>query len=720
MRHTLTPRKGQLDTFEASSEHLTAGYNAASSEMIAEALEMCWPIRDLSDEYPDPVLVAYQLKSLNVDASTLVSALLGSDVSAIESPQEIIASKFDAETAGLIDHVRRINEFRVSTYGSGNAPGAQDQVELLRRLLLSLTDDIRAILVKLAYRTQRLHMLPGFPESQARAIAQETLDIFAPLANRLGLGQIKWEMEDLCFRTLEPAAYKRLAKALEESRASRETYIRDFVSDCERRLDEHAFGDFKVFGRPKHIYSIWRKMKNKRIEFKDLFDVRAVRILVSSEQDCYAALGIVHSAWKPITREFDDYIAKPKENSYQSLHTAVVGPLGKPVEIQIRTYQMDQEAELGIAAHWSYKEGSEADAQLLNSINGLRQLLDDTDETLVEDYRQQVEADRVYVITPKGDVVNLINGSTPLDLAYHIHSDVGHRCRGAKVNGSIIPLTTKLTNGDQVEILTTREPSPSRDWLNKSLGFLQSSRARSKVRAWFNVQDLEQHLHDGRAILDRELRRAHSSIPIEKLTRALKFEKPADLYVALARNETSASQLATVLNQLEAPKKPELLPQGKSVERTKRNTGDISVSGVGSLLTQIANCCKPVPYDSIVGFITKGKGVSIHRADCSNILSLTEDLQARLIEVEWGDESSASYQVDLVIVAYDRQGLLRDVSTVLANEKVNVIGVNTASNLEDQTADMKLSIYVDTIESLSVVMEKLRVLRNVQSVQRVI
>ena len=720
MRHTLTPLKGQLDTFEASKEHLTTGYDEASSALITEALTLCWPLRELSEEYPDPVLVAYQLKSLNIDAPTLVSALLGTDVCARELPQESIESKFDAETLSLIDHVRRLNAFRISATGSGNAPGAQDQVEMLRRMLLSLSDDIRAILVKLTYRTQRLHLLPGYPEHYARAIAEETLDIFAPMANRLGLGQIKWEMEDLCFRTLEPVAYKRLAKALEESRASRETYIQDFVADCERRLEEHSFEVYKVFGRPKHIYSIWRKMKNKRIEFKDLFDVRAVRILVSSEQDCYAALGVVHSAWKPITREFDDYIAKPKENSYQSLHTAVVGPQGKPVEIQIRTYKMDQEAELGIAAHWSYKEGGQADTQLLSSINGLRQLLDDTDDILVEDYRQQVGTDRVYVITPKGDVVNLVSGSTPLDLAYHIHSDVGHRCRGAKINGSIVPLTTTLTNGDQVEILTTREPSPSRDWLNKSLGFLQSSRARSKVRAWFNVQDLEQHLQDGRAILDRELRRAHSNIPIDKLTRAMKFEKSNDLYVALARNETSASQLATVLNQLEAPKKPEFVSQGKSVNRAKRSTDDISVSGVGSLLTQIANCCMPVPYDSIVGFITKGKGVSIHRADCTNILSLTEDLQARLIEVEWGDESSASYQVDLVIIAYDRQGLLRDVSTVLANEKVNVIGVNTASNLDDQTAEMKLSIYIDTIETLSVVMEKLRVLRNVQSVLRVI
>ncbi len=721
MRHTLTPTQDQFDTQSRAVESLAAGFTGADRELIERAVNLYWPLRDQPSTYPDSLLVAMQLNALRVDASTLAAALLGSDICHRECPIETLREHFEEQTVALVEHVRRLNEFRVESADQVSSLGTRDRAEMLRRMLLSMVGDIRAIVVKLAFRTQRLHMLNQYPVDKARRVADETLEVFAPLANRLGLGQLKWEMEDMCFRTLEPQAYKRVAGALEESRADRETYVVNFVAECEQQLRTAGFAGATVFGRPKHIYSIWKKMRDKRVEFQDLFDVRAIRILMDSVAECYAVLGIVHSTWQPISREFDDYIANPKDNGYQSLHTAVIGPQGKAVEVQIRTRQMDQDAELGVAAHWSYKEGTSLDKQLHSSINSLRQLLDNNDDAeLLEGFSQQVNADRVYVFTPKGDVLDLVAGSTPLDFAYHVHSEIGHRCRGAKINGSIVPLTSQLRNGDQVEVLTTREPSPSRDWLNRSLGYLHSSRARSKVRAWFNVQDHEQHLIDGRAVLDRELRRAHSNVPIDTIAGELGFEKASDLYVALARNDITATHLATLIGTLEAPTTQADYPQFRGTPKTSTRSDQINVYGVGSLLTQMANCCKPVPPDAIVGYITQGRGVSIHRADCNNMLNLPDEGQARLIEVEWGEESSDNYLVDIAIVAYDRQGLLRDVSTVLANDKVNVVGVNTTSHLDDQIAEMKISAYVSSMDVLVGAMDKLRRLRNVQTVRRVI
>lgn len=721
MRHALTPEQEQLESLPNAIQALTKDYPSEQRALITQAVQMYWSVRDQSTQYPDSLLVALQLRALKADASTLVSALLGSDVCAHEFSSTQLAEHFDASTVALVSGVRRLNEFEIGSLEFDRSVVASDKAEKLRRMLLSMVSDIRAVLVKLSFRTQRLSSLAGYPPDEARLLAQETLEIFAPLANRLGLGQLKWEMEDLCFRVLEPVAYKRTASALEESRAAREQYILGFVGDFQNSLLEAGFDQATVFGRPKHIYSIWKKMRSKNIEFEDLFDVRAVRVLVGSVQECYGVLGLAHTAWQPITREFDDYIASPKENGYQSLHTAIIGPQGKSVEIQIRTVDMDSEAELGFAAHWSYKEGSSPDQQLQKSVNSLRQFLDDTDDdSLLEGFSQQFRSERVYVFTPKGDVFDLVAGSTPLDFAYHVHSQIGHRCRGAKINGSIVPLTTQLQNGDQVEVLTTREGSPSRDWLNKSLGYLHSSRSRSKVRAWFNMEDHEQHLTDGRAILDRELRRAHASTSIERLSRQFNLEKNADFFVALARNDISASQLATTINLLESPppEAPKLKQKDNGV--AKNSADQVSVQGVGSLLTQIANCCKPVPHDSIVGFITQGKGVSVHRADCNNILSLPDEKRVRLIEVAWGDDSAAQYLVEIIVTAYDRQGLLRDVSTVLANEKVNVVGVNTVSHIEDQIAEMKLSVYIANIHTLAGLLDKLRQLRNVQSAERVI
>lgn len=725
MRHTLTPEHEQFATLERAQSLLSEGYVEERRRLVEHAVALYWPHRQSAPTI-DALLVAARLRTLNVDAETLVAAILGTaacaaacDRATLEASLERYASPSELSyVINLVESTRKLNT--LSLIPNVNAQiGSRTQTESLRRMLFSVVSDVRAILIKLAVRIQELYLLEEHEDDHAQRMARESLEIYAPLANRLGLGQIKWELEDLCFRVLEPRAYKRVAGALEESRASRESYIRNFVADFDERLAHEGFDKVLVVGRPKHIYSIWKKMRNKRIEFHDLFDIRAIRVLVDSIQECYAVLGVAHSSWQPITREFDDYIAHPKENGYRSLHTAVIGPQGKPVEIQIRTRDMDSEAELGFAAHWRYKEGIEEDSTLQKQINGLRQLLADSDdESLIEDLTQTLKADRVFVFTPKGDVVDMVAGSTPLDFAYQVHSEVGHRCRGAKVNGSIVSLTTVLNSGDQVEVLTTREPSPSRDWLNRSLGYLYTSRARAKVRAWFNVQDHEQHLNDGRVILDRELKRAHSVQPIDRIAQVLKFDKPADLYVALARNELTSSQLSATINQLDAPveHRPVTLPDRRKKHRPRDD--QINIVGVGNLMTQIANCCKPVPYDRIVGYITQGRGVSVHRADCSNMLNIDESRQHRLIEVEWGDQQDADYQVEIRVRAVDRQGLLRDVSTVLANQQVNVVAMHTESDVEHQTADLRISLLVDSLQTLNSVTDKIRQLRNVQTVWR--
>jgi len=718
VKHTFSADDDLFGSIESTVEHLGAGCTRNQTIQLKQAVEVFWQYRHLPTHYPNALHVAGQLKGMRADVPTLIATLLGNDVLGRELAVETVNEKFGNEIAELTRQVRWLNELSIHDTNMGSGFGSRNQPEMLRRMLLSMVEDIRVVLVKLAYRTQRLYELVRADKPMKNLIAGETLSIYAPLANRLGLGQLKWELEDVAFRILEPHAYKRIASALEENRAAREQYVQLFVADLSSRLQTHSLSTASVFGRPKHIYSIWKKMRSKRIEFNDLFDVRAVRVLVDDITECYGVLGIVHTAWQPIGREFDDYIAHPKPNGYQSLHTAVVGPAGRAVEVQIRTREMDDEAENGVAAHWAYKEGGTADATLQRSIDALRQLLEDSDDALIEGFSQQLDSERVYVFTPKGEVIDLVKGATPLDFAYHVHSEIGHRCRGCKVNGSIVSLTYQLQNGDRVEVLTTREPGPSRDWLNKSLGYLQSSRARGKVKAWFNTQDHAQHLADGRAILDRELKRLKSgNIAIETIAKRLKFDKQTDLFAALGRNEVTVSQIAGAIDHLNAPEK-KLLDIDVAALKPSRRKDEISVRGVGNLLTNIATCCQPVPHDNIVGFITRSKGVSIHRVTCTNMLNLPEDDRQRLIEVEWGTQSTDQYPVDIVIVAYDRVGLLRDVSTVTANSKADVIAVNTLSNPEDQTAEMKISVLVSNMQELNNLMEQIRQLRNVSSVER--
>ncbi len=714
MKHTFSADESALETLESTQAYLTDNCTRNQALIIRRAVEHAWEIKDQATGYPDPFHVASQLKHMRADVPIIVSALFGTDISTKNHSIDFIHEHYGQEIAQMTRGVRWLNELEISdAFGSG------DQAETLRRMVLSMVEDVRVVLVKLAFRTQRLYNFVKSGSERSLSVAQETLTIYAPLANRLGLGQLKWELEDIAFKIVEPQAYKRIAGALEENRSARETYITDFVADLNNRVDTQGVVNAQVFGRPKHIYSIWKKMRDKRIEFSDLFDVRAVRVLVDDLSQCYSVLGIAHSSWQPISREFDDYIANPKDNGYRSLHTAVIGPGGKPVEIQIRTRSMDDDAENGVAAHWAYKEGSPVDTNLQKGINALRQLLeDDDDENLVEGFTQQLDSQRAYVFTPKGEVIDMTKGATPLDFAYHIHSQIGHRCRGAKVNGRIVPLTYVLNNGDQVEVLTTREPAPSRDWLNKSLGYLNSSRARGKVRAWFNLQDHDQHVADGRVILDRELKRFKaSSIAIETLVKRLKFDKPNELFAAIGRNEVTVSQIVGAIDHLAEPvKRPQELVKPA---RPDRSSGAVQVRGVGNLLTQIAPCCQPVPPDSIVGFITRGKGVTIHRADCSNILNLRESEVGRLVDVDWGDNDTSRYHVEIQVRAFDRHGLLRDVSTALSTLNVDVVSVNTLSDQTEQTADMKIGMHVSNTGELATVMDKIRQLRNVQGVERV-
>ncbi len=726
MRHSYDPDLTRLSTANGAVQYLGQGCTDDQLVALKKSVDLVAGISG-SDTLSERCEAAALLKELGSDHDTVIAALFGGRTARLGLSLEALAGVFGPQQTLLIKNVRWLNSFIVAGSAQTTTQPSQKegQAERIRQLILVMVEDVRAILIKLAFRVCRLKRLlnESSPEalSNAENVARETLDVYAPLANRLGVAQLKWQLEDLSFRLLDPTTYKRIAKSLEERREDREKYIGDFVALLKQKLDDAGPENIDVVGRPKHLYSIWRKIQRKRVEVSDLFDVRAVRVLVDSLQDCYAVLGVVHSSWQHLPGEFDDYIANTKENGYQSLHTAIVGPQGKAVEIQIRTRDMDAEAELGIAAHWRYKEGSGQDTRLQKSINSLRSLLDqkeDNDENMLETFVTDVFADRVYVFTPTGEVIDLPANSTPLDFAYHVHTEIGHRCRGAKLNGRIVQLGHRLNSGDQVEILTGKLANPSRDWMNKSLGFLQTSRARGKVRAWFNVRDQESHLDDGKSIVDREMKRLNArELDLDSIVSKLSFDKADNLYIAVGRGDVSHSKIATAINKLLAP---DLRVNPKQRTRAPRRSSEdtIQVAGVGSLLTQMAACCNPVPYDPIVGFITRGKGVTVHRRDCNNILNLRSQEQLRLVEVDWGGESIGEYQASLELVAYDRQGLLRDITSSITNAGVTVSALNTRTDDSDLTAHMNVTVNINGIEQLVALMEKLRQLRNVISVER--
>jgi len=597
---------------------------------------------------------------------------------------------------------------------------AVKQSEALRKMLLAVVSDVRLVLVRIAEQLHRMRRAKTMPHDEQLAAAIETREIYAPLANRLGVWQFKWELEDLAFRFLDPDKYRAIANALHEKRAQRERFI-DRVQLTLR--DELKKQDIvaEISGRPKHIYSIWRKMQRKDRGLEALFDIRAVRVLVDDVKDCYAALGAVHNLWPYLPGEFDDYIANPKGNDYQSLHTAVVGPQGKTVEIQIRSHDMHRQAELGVAAHWRYKEGGSSTAAFDQKIRFLRQLLEpsDDDQDLLAQIRDDVFEDRVYAISPKGDVVELPAGATPLDFAYYVHTQVGHRCRGAKINGRIVPLTHRVNNGDQVEIITGSQSQPSRDWLSPKLGYLASARSRAKVRNWFRQQDRDQHQRQGREILDRELSRLNvRDVATDEIARQLKHKTTDSLCVSLGAGDLTSASIATALQHIRGTESPGKRRPRRAPQQKERPADSVAISGIGDLLSNFARCCRPVPPEPIVGYITKGRGISIHRQDCGNFLSLNQRSPERIIEVGWGQSETATYPVDLTLRAHDRNGLLRDISAVLADENVSVTALSSHTDKRSMQTVMAISVEIRDLPTLSTTMARLEQLTNVLAVKR--
>jgi GTP pyrophosphokinase len=726
---TQTPANGQLPDLEAWLRLVTDGRDTAGQQLIRRALECArdahrGQVRASGEPYLVHCLaVAEIVHHLQLDAESVAAALLHDVVEDTDITLETLGRDFGDSVAVLVGGVTKMGHIGEMREPPAGKSGESHHAESVRKLLLAMAEDVRVVLIKLSDRLHNMRTLRYLGETRQRRIARETLEIYAPLANRLGIWQIKWELEDLALRYLDPDAYHRIASLLDGRRIDRERHI-ELVKERLRTAFAQADIKAEITGRPKHIYSIWRKMRRKNVDFHEIFDVQAVRVLVDRPSDCYLVLGIVHGLWHHVQNEFDDYIANPKANNYRSLHTAVIGPEGKAIEVQIRTRDMHEHAELGIAAHWRYKEGGRYDAGFEQKIAWLRQLLEWKDEEpsadeFVDRFKSESVEERVYVLTPQGNVVDMPSGATALDFAYHIHTDVGHRCRGVKVNGRIVPLSYELATGQQVEVLTGRQASPSRDWLNPHLGYLRTSRARSKVRHWFKLQDRDINISAGRHTLDRELHRLGlTDIPLDQVVEKLNFTDVDSMMAALGRGDLQTGQVVgTVLNLTETDDHEAIPAPGRRAQATP-DSKDFTILGVGNLLTNAARCCHPVPDDPIVGYITRGRGVTIHRRDCANVLRLPEEDRDRLIDVEWGPLPDRVFPVEIQVQAYDRPGLLRDVSALLANDRVNVMGINTRTDRTDMIARMELHVEVTDIGQLSRILSRIGQLPNIIEVKR--
>ncbi len=668
------------------------------------------------------------LADLKLDQDSLIAAIVYRAVREGKATLESAAEHFGPVVAKLIEGVLRMAAISESLNPRKSMVlGSQTQVDNLRRMLVAMVDDVRVALIKLAERTCAIRAVKNATEERRNRVAREVADIYAPLAHRLGIGHIKWELEDLSFRYLEPQQYKQIATLLHERRLDREQYIADVMQQLRDELTATGIKS-DISGRAKHIYSIWRKMQRKGLEFSQIYDVRAVRVLVPEVRDCYTALGIVHTLWRHIPREFNDYIANPKENGYRSLHTAVIGPEGKVLEVQIRTHAMHEEAELGVCAHWRYKgtDVKSASNHYEEKISWLRQVLEWHEELgdiggLADQLRVDIEPDRVYVFTPDGHAIDLPKGATPLDFAYRVHTEIGHNCRGAKINGRIVPLNYQLQTGEQVEIITGKQGSPSRDWLNPNLGYVNTSRARAKIVHWFKFQARDQNVAAGKAMVERELGRlALPPVDFDKLAEKVNYKGAEDMLAALGAGDLRLAHVMHAAQQLVEPDKGQdtldLIPRKPTNKPGKR--GDVQIQGVGNLLTQIAGCCQPVPGDPIVGYITLGRGVTIHRQDCANALQLASREPERTIQVSWGPVPVQTYPVDILIKAFDRSGLLRDVSQILLNERINVLAVNTRSNREENTANMLLTIEIPGLDALGRLLGRISQLPNIIEARR--
>jgi GTP pyrophosphokinase len=683
---------------------------------------------DISSCYRTGMEMAEILAELQLDLDTLVAAILYRAVREKKLTVSRVVGEFNESVGTIIRGVLRmaaISQLRNDSDRDVFGRQSEEQAGNVRKMLVAMVDDVRVALVKLAERTCAIRAVKTAPEEKRRRVAREVADVYAPLAHRLGIGHIKWELEDLSFRYLEPDDYKQIARLLDEKRLDRQSYINQVIATLNRELGLVSI-QAEISGRAKHIYSIWRKMRRKGIGFSQVYDIRAVRILVPTVRDCYGVLGVVHSLWRNIPNEFDDYIASPKENGYRSLHTAVIGPEGKVLEVQIRTNAMHEEAEYGVCSHWRYKgtdkEGDKSSYEA--KINWLRQVLewhDEVDSSSVQsslsDHFQQ---DSIYVFTPEGHIVDLPEGSTPVDFAYRIHTDVGNRCRGAKVNGRIVPLNYHLRTADQVEILTGKRDAPSRDWLSPALGYINTSRARAKVQQWFKLQARDQNIADGRALLDKEFKRlALVDFDFEALAQKLNLANLESLYAAVGAHDIGVGQVLNAAQRM-LPVNPQELAVPLTGRATVRHgdSSDVYIEGVGNLLTNIARCCRPVPGDAISGYITLGKGVSIHRQDCRNILKLQERDSERVIKVEWGRAPENTYSVAIEIEAYDRYGLLRDITSLLDSERINVSAMQTLSDKRKNTVDMIITLEVRSYAELSRVLARINQLPNVVTARR--
>ncbi|HEY7239869.1 MAG TPA: bifunctional (p)ppGpp synthetase/guanosine-3',5'-bis(diphosphate) 3'-pyrophosphohydrolase [Burkholderiales bacterium] len=696
----------------AALEALAVGLPAAERAVIGRALEFAEPLyagellSTGEPVWPHALGIASSLADIGLDAAGRAAGILFAAPKRLGTTDRI-QEAFGAEIAGLAEGVERLYQLRVATRAH-SAESAVSQNEVLRKMVLGMVEDVRVVLIRLASRTQTLRWFAKNPSPERNEYAKETLDIYSPLANRLGVFQLKWELEDLSFRYLEPELYKRIAQMLDERRVERQQYIADAIATLAREL-ETAGVKGEISGRPKHLYSIWNKMRNKGLDFSQVYDVRALRVIVPEIKDCYTALGVVHNLWQPIPKEFDDYISRPKGNLYQSLHTAVVGPAGKTLEVQIRTEEMHRHAEYGVAAHWQYKEKAKTSRQFEQKIAWLRELLAWRDE--VADWSKARDTrldDTVYVLTPQGKVIDLPAGATPVDFAYALHTDLGHRCRGAKVDGHIVPLDTPLASGQRVEIVSAKSGGPSRDWLNAERGFVKSPRARQKIRQWFNAQAIQQSVAAGREQVEKTLRRERAAnANLDQLAAKLGFKAPDELFAAVARDEVNLRQLHSALHGDQAPAEQLEVPKRKKHAAAK---GGVLVVGMDSLLTQLARCCKPVPPDPVRGFVTRGKGVSVHREDCAALKRLAERQPERLIEADWG-KGEGSYAVEIGVTATDRRGLLRDIGDALAREKINVTAVRTQTR--DELAFMKFGFDVANMAQLKRALAQVRQVKGV-------
>ena len=728
----IDPQFEEQQAFEYLMRHLPHTYTERDYDLLMKAYVVAsYAHRDQNRQSGEPYILhpiavtTILAETMHMDVNTLVAGMLHDVAEDTEFGIDYIRQHFNEDTADLVDGVTKLK--RINQLSNAQGAMANAKAESLRKMFLAMVEDIRVVIIKLADRLHNMRTLGGQPKHKRKRIARETLDIFAPLANRLGIWQIKWELEDLSFRHVQPVAYRDLARAMQQKRSERE----DLVVET-RRVLEDALAKIGIYpqitGRPKHIYSIWRKMQRKDVDFEQIYDIHGFRIIVETEAQCYAALGVVHSLWRPIPGEFDDYIASPKDNLYRSLHTAVLNN-GRPIEVQIRTAEMNRVAELGIAAHWEYKEGGRHDEDFNKKVAAIRQIMEWRQEVtdaseFMDGMKTDVFMDRVYVFTPKGDVVDLPAGATPIDLAYAIHTELGHQCRGANVNGRLVALDHKLKNGDQVGIIAAKRGGPSRDWLNPDLEYVATQRARSKIRAWLRKQNRDENIQRGRHLLEKEIKRLSITDSFESIMKLFGYEKVDDFLAAIGYGEVNSQQIAQrTLERERQAQKDEAWPddinfKGRPGDRRSPG-GSIQVQGVDGVMTNLARCCNPVPGDSIIGYVTRDRGITVHRTGCPNIVNkIRRDRDKQLIEVQWKTKADETFPVKIQVSAYDRSGLMRDIASLVADDRINMLSVEALTGQKDNLAMINATLEIENISQLTRILTKIDRLPNVVEARR--